>query len=57
MEIKKSTTSILKVPDPVVVKNHHPVKALKVLQNFIVIGQDDGWIKTYDKKSLTFQGQ
>lgn len=38
MESKKSNQILQKIPDPVVLKNNVPIKAMKVLENYIVLG-------------------
>jgi hypothetical protein len=40
------------IPDPIVIRNDHPCKALKLIDNFIILGLDNGDIRVYDRKSL-----
>ena len=44
---------LLPIPDPVVIRNDSPCKALKLLDDkFILLGFDSGDIKVYDRKTL-----
>ncbi len=40
------------IPEPLVIKNDFPVKAMKLIENYILIGLDNGDIKAYDRKIL-----
>ena len=40
------------IPEPLVIRNDFPVKALKLIDNFILLGLDSGDIKVYDRKTL-----
>lgn len=56
METKNrpGTQPLLKVPDPVVIKNSHPCKGMLIFESYILLGLDSGEIKTYDKKTFDY---
>ena len=45
------------IPEPLVIKNDSPCKALKIIDNFIILGFDDGNINVYDRQTLEHLSQ
>ena len=43
---------VLPIPEPVVIRNDSPCKALKLLESHILIGLDNGELRCYDRSSL-----
>ena len=40
------------IPEPLVIRNDAPVKALKLIDNYILLGTDQGDIRVYDRETL-----
>jgi hypothetical protein len=40
------------VPEPLVIRVDSPCKALKLIDNYILLGLDNGELRVYDRKSL-----
>ena len=40
------------IPEPLVIRNDCPVKALKLIENYILLGTDLGDIRVYDRETL-----
>jgi len=49
---KKIDKSLLKIPEPSIFKSDHPIKAIHVLENEIMIGNDGGELIIVDKKTF-----
>lgn len=40
------------IPEPLVIRVDSPCKALKLIENYILLGLDNGEIRVYDRKTL-----
>lgn len=43
---------VLPIPEPVVIRNDSPCKAMKLLEAHLLLGLDNGELRCYDRQSL-----